>query len=215
MDGNTVTLADLRTGLNIASETSIEQNEESDDNLHADGTLEQSEVDVDGSLFSDESRVLDNEETEPELPSSTSSDASGIKPPERDLGIGLFPAPKVLSSLSGNARPSSSPRKVSFNTVVENRADVNSEEASTTSEAGEVSLLDFANLEPENAAQADSKMTVKQKLERAQAEAEEVLESSPAKASNKRKLGSAIPVKSSRRRGTLSPEELEDLMGFV
>ncbi|KAL8996379.1 MAG: hypothetical protein Q9169_004102 [Polycauliona sp. 2 TL-2023] len=129
------------------------------------------------------------------------------------------PDSNILRHRSGNARPSQIPRKVSFPDIAE-------ENTKAMRDFEDELILDLCNeTEPatvdENASciskragsPISSPRTIQQKLEKARTEAEEARKREDKK--NKRKSGVVKKLRSSRRRSTLSPEELEKLLGIV
>ncbi|CAL8584477.1 hypothetical protein XPA_010073 [Xanthoria parietina] len=129
------------------------------------------------------------------------------------------PESNVLRRQSGNARPSQIPVKVPF-------ADIAEENTKAMRDFEDELILDLCNeSEPvipnENTSPIpkragspiSSPRTVQQKLERARTEAEEARKREEKK--GKRKSGVVKKLRSSRRRSTLSPEELEKLLGIV
>ena len=106
--GDTINLEDLRKGLNLDSEPIPTYQASREDSSPAEENSEYS-------VLSENCMVQVEQQMEEELEANT---ASPIKP-SQNLGIGLFPAPNILGTSSGNTRrpsfPSSkSPRKVSF-----------------------------------------------------------------------------------------------------
>ncbi|KAI4270150.1 MAG: hypothetical protein L6R38_007216 [Xanthoria sp. 2 TBL-2021] len=129
------------------------------------------------------------------------------------------PESNALRRRSGNARPSQIPRKVPF-------ADIAEENTKAIRDFEDELILDLCNesgptIPDENASPVSkragspisSPRTVQQKLERARTEAEEARKREEKK--GKRKSGVVKKLRSSRRRSTLSPEELEKLLGIV
>ncbi|KAL8766148.1 MAG: hypothetical protein Q9209_006988 [Squamulea sp. 1 TL-2023] len=125
----------------------------------------------------------------------------------------------VLKSRSGNARRSQIPRKVPFEDIAE-------ENTNAMRDFEDELILDLCNENgqpvPDEKASLVSKRagcpmssprTIQQKLERARTEAEEVRQHEEKK--GKRRSGVVKKLRGSRRRSTLSPEELEKLMGIV
>ncbi|KAL8876145.1 MAG: hypothetical protein Q9198_005605 [Flavoplaca austrocitrina] len=129
------------------------------------------------------------------------------------------PEPNVLRRRSGNARPSHIPHKVPF-------ADIAEENTKAMRDFEDELILDLCNengpTSPDKNVSSDSKKdgsptssprTIQQKLEKARTEAEEARKRDEKK--GKRKSGVVKKMRSSRRRSTLSPEELEKLLGIV
>ncbi|KAL8850539.1 MAG: hypothetical protein Q9221_004496 [Calogaya cf. arnoldii] len=126
------------------------------------------------------------------------------------------PKSNALRRRSGNARHSQIPRKVPF-------ADIAEENTKAMRDFEDELILDLCNdATPDENASSVSKSagsplssprTVQQKLEKARTEAEEAREREEKK--GKRKSGGVKKLKGSRRRSTLSPQELEQLLGIV
>ncbi|KAL9641232.1 MAG: hypothetical protein Q9204_000172 [Flavoplaca sp. TL-2023a] len=129
------------------------------------------------------------------------------------------PEPNVLRRRSGNARPSHIPPKVPF-------ADIAEENTKAMRDFEDELILDLCNengpTSPDKNVSSDLKKdgspissprTIQQKLEKARTEAEEARKRDEKK--GKRKNGVVRKLRSSRRRSTLSPEELEKLLGIV
>lgn len=119
----------------------------------------------------------------------------------------IFPAPEILRSTTGNARRSPLARKVSFHASSPRMAD-------SLEDSDEMALL---RPEEQNENQnSASELTVAEKLRRAEKEAEDAAEKRRTEAAQAPAVKrSAIPKKTrSKRRSTLSPEELEGLMGI-
>ncbi|KAL8713399.1 MAG: hypothetical protein Q9220_002598 [cf. Caloplaca sp. 1 TL-2023] len=138
------------------------------------------------------------------------------------------PGPNVLRPQSGNARPSFIPRKVSFPAIPEENTKAirdfedelildlcNENELPDLPEAASPTAKDLNSawqLLIEKKAPS-SPRSIQQKLERARTEAEEARKRE--EKSGKRRSGVVKKLRGSRRRSTLSPEELEKLMGIV
>ena len=137
-----------------------------------------------------------------------------------ELERNLIPV-NVLRDKSANVQPSSPPDKQSFSTIAEE----------TTADLNpflEPAFLDFSPLKPQHNRKPSSsriprrpsspQRTVEQKLYSAQVEAEAARRQTEKKTRRKSKTGRDAVVgklkSSSRRRSTLSPEELEQLMGI-
>ncbi|KAL8816722.1 MAG: hypothetical protein Q9223_004314 [Gallowayella weberi] len=129
------------------------------------------------------------------------------------------PEPSVLKSRSGNARPSQIPRKTLFHNIPE-------ENTKAIRDFEDELIFDLCNADwqaspDENVSpvskRAGSPMssprTVQQKLEKARTEAEEARQRE--EKNGKRRSGVVKKFRGSRRRSTLSPEELEKLMGIA
>ncbi|KAL9589801.1 MAG: hypothetical protein Q9203_001378 [Teloschistes exilis] len=131
------------------------------------------------------------------------------------------PGHNVLQSGSGNARPSQIPRHVPF-------ADIPEENTKAIRDFEDELILDLCNengqmspLGKDTSSSnpgaisplAASPRTIQQKLEKARSEAEEARKREEKK--GKRKSGVVKKLRGSRRRSTLSPEELEKLLGIV
>ncbi|KAL8695085.1 MAG: hypothetical protein Q9218_000363 [Villophora microphyllina] len=125
----------------------------------------------------------------------------------------------VLQSQSGNARPSQIPRRMAF-------ADIPEENTKAIRDFEDELILDLCNENgptspPKNASPGSqreispiaSPRTIQQKLEKARSEAEEARKREEKR--GKRRSGVVKKLRGSRRRSTLSPEELEKLMGIV
>ncbi|KAL8970096.1 MAG: hypothetical protein Q9183_001682 [Haloplaca sp. 2 TL-2023] len=123
----------------------------------------------------------------------------------------------ILQPRSGNARPSLIPRKVSF-------PDIPEENTKAIRDFEDELILDLCNeneqrqsdqtASPSGAELAESSpRSIERKLEKARSEAEEARRHNEKK--GRRRSGVVKKLKGSRRRSTLSPEELEKLMGIV
>ncbi|KAI4198523.1 MAG: hypothetical protein LQ348_002010 [Seirophora lacunosa] len=129
------------------------------------------------------------------------------------------PDDKTLRSRSGNARPSLIPREVSC-------PDIPEENTKAIRDFDDELILDFCNenrqmspmrstspLAEEAGSPVSSPRSIQRKLEAARTDAEFARKMDGKK--GKRKSGVVKKLKGSRRRSTLSPEELEKLMGIV
>ncbi|CAF9935604.1 MAG: hypothetical protein ALECFALPRED_006493 [Alectoria fallacina] len=204
--GDTINLDDLKMGLNLGSgiPTAQEAQEKS--------PLKQDEEDAE---FNG-SGIVEDLYKDPEEPSMDELEVD--LPSEVDLN--LHAKGRVLGDIDANARPGISPRKVSFQTIPEE---------STTSLAndGDASLLDFSSHKAASPSKTRSRLplqtqattssparTIQQKLERAEAEAGEAKRREENRPRRKSISKSTVTkkLKGSRRRSTLSPEELENLV---
>ena len=219
--GDTINLDDLKVGLNLGSgipavqaaqeKSFLEQDEEGAD---LDG------AELDGPAILEDLR---EESQQTNLPSEAASD--------------LHVKAGVLNDIDANARPGISPRKVSFQMIPEESTtslandqdasllDFAAKAASPSKLKSRIPLQASAYLCSDydhkfnkpiiqtHPPAASPVRTVQQKLDRAEAEAEEAKrreETRPQK--NSSKSTSAKKLKGSRRRSTLSPTELENLV---
>ncbi|KAL8787967.1 MAG: hypothetical protein Q9195_007555 [Heterodermia aff. obscurata] len=202
--GDTINLEDLTKGMDLAVE--LPTVSEAEQNLIDD---DQGENDLSSSNERTQEAAL-------ESPEAQSPDKEGEMD---DLVTANAPFSSVLKDRSANARPILSPHKVSFPDIPE--------ESETTENLVEITntLLDFSTVKPQPSPirrrsrpfmeAPSSPRTVQQKLDAAEAEAtnartveEKKGRKNAAKAVNNRLGGS-------RRRSTLSPEELMNLMGSL
>ena len=214
--GDTINLDDLRVGLNHGSGIPAVQEAQEKSFLEED----EEGAGLDGPAIL-EDLLEDSEQTN--LPSEVDS--------------GLHVKAGVLDDIDANARPGGSPRKVSFQMIPEENTTslANDQDASLLDFASKTaSPLKLKSRIPLQASAhlcsdydhnfnkpiiqthppaASPVRTVQQKLDRAEAEAEEAKrreETRPQK--NNSKSTSARKLKGSRRRSTLSPTELENLV---
>ncbi|KAF6237449.1 hypothetical protein HO173_004339 [Letharia columbiana] len=203
--GDTINLDDLRMGLNLGSgiptvqeaqETSLLKQDEEDAELIGSGILED---------LHEDSEEPSMDDFEANLPSQVEFD--------------VHARGRVLGDIDANAI---SPPKVSFQTIPE-------ENTTSLANDEDAVLLDFSTYKPASPSKPKSRIalqiqptallpapTIQQKLERVEAEADEAKrreENRPRKSISKSTVTKKL--KGSRRRSTLSPEELENLvMGF-
>lgn len=168
----------------------------------------------------------------------------GEESEETSFGVGLRPDGTILGESSGNTRPAGSPRKISFTAIPEESTQDLDELALINASiskpprprrsldksksriprqvspffvASNISRLSSpSDRRPQTTKSTVSPATIQQKLDDARLEAEAAEEArrrrdavETRKGSRKRQSGRA-----SRRRSTLSPEELENLMGI-
>ena len=214
--GDTVNLDDLRVGLTLGSGIPIVQETQEKSFL---------EEDEEGAELNGPSILEDLHED---------SEQTNL-PSEADSGLHVKAG--VLDDIDANARPGISPRKVSFQMIPEENTkslandqdasllDFASKAASPSKLKSRIPLQASAHLDTDydhnfnkpiiqtHPPAASPVRTVQQKLDRAEAEAEEAKrreETRPQK--NSSKSTSARKLKGSRRRSTLSPTELENLV---
>lgn len=105
--GDTINLEDLRQGL-VLGEKIVQEGSGQDNDISAIEGVEESLVDgVDESFAEGEDGEEDRNVTPSPHPKAPATSAR----PERELGAGLFPAPKILQPASGNVRREPSPHK--------------------------------------------------------------------------------------------------------
>ncbi|MCJ1436197.1 hypothetical protein MMC27_005575 [Xylographa pallens] len=226
--GDTINLEDLRRGLDLGGEIAPPA-----ENLHDGSSVLEG---MDDSIVSkpippedaDEDELVGTPSPEPRLPRPSSS--------SNNLGIGLFPAPSILQSASGNRRWSRSPQKISPRATVSPSSDAvdllgpnNSSSSHVIAESSpsKAKIHDHWLQVRSSVLQTQRKanglqnspdgrpLSVQQKLENAQHEAEEAQRSQARARSTS--LKSALPKAKSRpgrRRSTLSRQELEGLLGL-
>ena len=224
--GDTINLDDLRRDLTLGAElpaaldgqiTNSSILQESADEPEHDVTIIPSSSDESMLSESDVFLHVDDDATEHTLSRQMSEEISPLK---KEPGKSLLPAPPILFPTSGNRRHSLSPRKVSFKAATP---------AESTREdpfhlVDEISLLNFSG--PRSSKNTPSLergllkdaevLTVQQKLATAEADAEEARKREENKGKEMEKTG--LPVlkpNHGRNRRTLSPEELEDLVGYA
>ncbi|KAL8671544.1 MAG: hypothetical protein Q9168_003951 [Polycauliona sp. 1 TL-2023] len=129
------------------------------------------------------------------------------------------PDSNILRQRSGNARPSQIPRKVAFPDIAEENTkamrDFEDELILDLCHESEPAIIDenASSVAKRAGSPISSPRTIQQKLEKARTEAEEARKREEKKGN--RKSGVVKKLRSSRRRSTLSPEELEKLLGIV
>jgi predicted nuclease with TOPRIM domain len=186
--GDTADLEDLRRGLNLDASSLSKSTY---------AAINEAPRDTEAEL---ESFIDEEFKLECEL---AANNESPVKP-KRDS---LFPAPEILRSTSGNVRRSPSARKVSFH--------ANSPKIGalmdTLEDSDDIALIE-AEAQPTDE-NGEMEMTVAQKLDKARKDAELAADTKKSVAPAVKR--SAIPKKTrTKRRSTLSPEELEGLMGM-
>ncbi|MCJ1280982.1 hypothetical protein MMC26_000300 [Xylographa opegraphella] len=210
--GDTINLEDLRKGLDLGGPIAPPSAELQLGSSVLGG--------LDDSLLSAPSPPQDASEDELAALPSPDPQPPHLSSPSNSFGTALFPAPSILQPASGNRRRSRSPRKVSPQAV-----------ASTSSDAVDfLSAIDSSS-SPATTGSTPSKsrvhdrwvqdspngrpLSVQEKLENAQQEAEEA-QKRHARA-RPTSLKSTLPTAKSRlgrRRSTLSQQELEELLGL-
>ena len=229
--GDTINLDDLRRDLTLGTELPAALDEQTNNSSILQESADQKEHDVtivpsssDESMLSESDIFLhvDDDATEHTLSRQMSEEISPLK---KEPGKPLLPAPPILFPTSGNRRRSLSPRKVSFKAA---------SPAESTMEdpfhlVDEISLLDFSDLPSSKSTSSleqgllkDAEvLTVQQKLAKAEADAEEARKREENKREENKgkemgKTGLPVPKPNpGRSRRTLSPEELEDLVGYA
>ena len=213
--GDTINLDDLRIGLNLGS--GIPTVQEAQESLPKE---EKEAAESKSSGIFEDPYEQPAEPIYDELESSLPTEEVDLHPNENG---------RVLSDLNANARPVKIPPKVTFQTIPEeNTMPLYSDE--------DASLLDFSKdktvSRPKPTSQVPSQVmlltfaikqtlptplspsrTIQEKLDRAEAEADEAKrreENRPRKSVSKSTV--TRKLKGSRRRSTLSPEELENLV---
>ncbi|KAL2042051.1 hypothetical protein N7G274_005239 [Stereocaulon virgatum] len=144
--------------------------------------------------------------------------------PVAEIDLDVLATGRALTVRDANARPAPSPKKVVFQPLAE-------ENAKPVDDEDDLSLLGFSNFKALQRSPSKTKSriplqthprptsparTVQQKLARAEAEAEEARKREQTRPRRESivKSGVTKKLKGSRRRSTLSPEELEGLMGI-
>ncbi|KAK4695288.1 hypothetical protein P7C71_g2437, partial [Lecanoromycetidae sp. Uapishka_2] len=212
--GDTINLDDLKMGIDLGSGIPTVQEAHENSFLGQDEKVDSSTSDMMEEL---EANLQEPAHDEPDGDSHVG-----------EVELDIFARSRVLGETNGNARPAPSPRKVSFQTIPEEKTETLTAQEQ---EQEDVSLLDFPTYKAaqQSPPKAKSRIplhkqprpvspahTVQQKLERAQAEAEEARkreENRPRKRDTTKAVVTK-KLKGSRRRSTLSPEELEGLMGI-
>ena len=231
--GETLNLEDVRKGLSLGSDISVEGSKEYGELSVVEDSPEQTQHDHDQSFASEMSAASSNSKGTSEAvheAQNTNKEANSESFGGHELGVALFPVPKVLRPTAGNVRRPSSPSKISPKPGPEGNLD----NLSILGDCDETSLLNFANISScrtkpsKNRASVSfrdnkqtkegecSPTTVQQKLKKVQAEADETRKRTEnfAVGEEKRVPRKATTSRRSRRKSTLSPEELEDLMGI-
>ncbi|KAL8729666.1 MAG: hypothetical protein Q9166_004615 [cf. Caloplaca sp. 2 TL-2023] len=209
--GDTINLDDLQMGMDLGA--GLPEVPSPSQRIHfptvEDKTLNEGSITLEDSL----------EEREKLLPDQREGRDSYDCAISRSKVNQVSPDCNVLKSRSGNARPSQIPRKVFF-------SDIPEENTKAIRDFEDELILDLCNdngraspdgyalpISKRSGSPISSPRTIQQKLEKARSEAEEAREREESK--GKRKSGVVKKPRGSRRRSTLSPEELEKLMGFV
>ncbi|MCJ1401077.1 hypothetical protein MMC11_004289 [Xylographa trunciseda] len=211
--GDTINLEELRRGLDLGGELVPPHGnfQEGSSVLEA----------VDDSIASgaDRSEAADEDERAG-LPSPEEPRPRRLSSASNNLGIGLFPAPAILQPASGNRRRSRSPRKVSPRAAPSSSSDVvdlpdANNSPSSSGFSGSTPSRSRGHDHWVQSSPIDRPLSVQEKLETAQREAEEARrkEAKTGSASLKSGLPKA-KARAGRRRSTLSPEELEGLLGL-
>ena len=225
--GDTINLDDLKMGMNLG--TGLPEAPSPSQKIHLPELEEQVVYDAPAA-------VIDASE-EPQKTAAAAPDEAHIDGSEgsiesiEDQSVGS----NILQPRSGNARPSLIPRKVSF-------PDIPEENTKAIRDFEDELILDLCNeneqREPDQIASpsgaevrparamrgarslltprqlaVSSPRSIERKLEKARSEAEEARRHNEKK--GRRRSGVVKKLKGSRRRSTLSPEELEKLMGIV
>lgn len=225
--GDTINLDELRMGMDLG--TDLLEAPSPSQRIHP--------PKVEGDIFIDDPIVLEDLPNEENALIDTGQDDRRIEAANelRDLGPEP-PENNILKSRGGNARPSLIPRKISCPDIPEENTkairDFEDELIhDLCNENGQVSGMRCTSPFAEEVSQdrssiADAKLTrwqtilpvsspqtIQRKLERASMDAEFARKIEGK--TGKRKSGVMKKLKGSRRRSTLSPEELEKLMGMV
>lgn len=209
--GDTINLDDLRVGLNLGSEVPPPPNGQIASIL----AQEPPEDDLNSSqLFDEEQDAVDEPSTVDLIDHITLDQLDGAIDPEN----------RVLAVKSPNARPPLSPRKVSFSPILEETT------KQLRNQEAEIPPLNNPPSQPQQSpekqkphqtqpssrsAKSSSPRTVAQKLATVQAEAEEARKRDETQTRRKTSDRPAGKLKGSRRRSTLSPDELENLLGCI
>ncbi|KAL8828875.1 MAG: hypothetical protein Q9170_006413 [Blastenia crenularia] len=206
--GDTINLDDLKMGMELGIDLPVAPSPRQRKSFPT----------VEDQLALEEPMVLEELPEEPEMPSASTCDDDHRIESEDNMGQ-ESPESNVLRSRSGNARPSMIPRKVSF-------PDIPEENTKAIRDFEDELILDLCNengqISPIHLTSPDAKKvrspissprTIQHKLEKACTEAEDARRVE--EKSGKRRSGVVKRLKGSRRRSTLSPEELEKLMGIV
>ena len=206
--GDTINLQDLQMGINLETDMAPAPNQQ--------GSPVRQEAEADRDMFDLFDVVPKSSET------STERRELPIEKPKAEpdqLGGGFFPPEKALGRSSGNARRLISPRKVSFTTIPEE--DTRETTLDADVDKPENPLLDFTRkkcvigtspLQSSQGANPLPSLTVPEKLASAEAEAEDVRKRRT-KAVDKNSTARSSHQSHSRRRSTLSPDELKGLLG--
>ncbi|KAL8697933.1 MAG: hypothetical protein Q9224_002082 [Gallowayella concinna] len=210
--GDTINLDDLQMGMDLGS--GLPEVPSPSQRFHL--------PPVEDEAVNDQPTILEDSSEEPEktLPGDgVDTEHTGSVISNADIDE-PSPESNVLKSQSGNARPSQIPRKVLFHDIPE-------ENTKAIRDFEDELIFDLCNATGGQASpdenvlpsskRAGSPMssprTVQQKLEKARTEAEETRQRE--EKSGRRSSGVVKKLRGSRRRSTLSPEELEKLMGIV
>ncbi|KAL9007054.1 MAG: hypothetical protein Q9188_000177 [Gyalolechia gomerana] len=205
--GDTINLDDLRMGMNLSTDLPAApspsqriQLPDLEDEPVQEEPIILEELPEDPGMISAETSNGDYE-----LESANVVEGTGLEQPE--------PEGNVLRSRSGN------PRKIHFPDIPEEntRAIRDFEDELILDLCHENEEMSSMKPAPPNAKEVRSPLssprTIQHKLERARTEAEEARTTEERK--GRRKSGVVKKLRGSRRRSTLSPEELEKLMGLV
>ncbi|KAL8950059.1 MAG: hypothetical protein Q9222_003882 [Ikaeria aurantiellina] len=225
--GDTINLDDLRMGMDLGA--GLPEAPSPSQRLP--------NLELDEKTISEDTIVLEDPHEKPTKPSSGEDDeAADIQRGGSGGSTGHeSPVPNVLKPQDGNARPPFIPRKVSFPAIPEENTkairDFEDELIFDLCKGnGPPDLPESASPVAEEVSTVRKKPTltrqllmrkkgpssprsIQQKLERARTEADEARKRE--ERSGKRRSGVVKKLRGSRRRSTLSPEELEKLMGIV
>ncbi|KAL8752042.1 MAG: hypothetical protein Q9184_005866 [Pyrenodesmia sp. 2 TL-2023] len=216
--GDTINLDDLRMGMNLG--TNLPEAPSPSQRIHLPKLENETSIKEDPIILED----LPNEENNDTTVTGNDDRETGLKVPDQRL-----PEDSVLREQSGNPRPSLIPRKVSC-------PDIPEENTKAIRDFENELILDLCNESslpnPQNPADSpnssspaspashradsppiSSPRSIQRKLEAARTDAELARKIEDRK--ERRKSGVVKKLRGSRRRSTLSPEELEKLMGAV
>ncbi|KAL8805731.1 MAG: hypothetical protein Q9182_001764 [Xanthomendoza sp. 2 TL-2023] len=209
--GDTINLDDLQMGMDLGS--GLPEVPSPSQRFHL-PPVEDEAVNNQPSIL--EASTEEPEKTLPDSNMDTEHNESVISNADMEKSS---PESTVLKSRSGNARPSQIPRKALFHDIPEeNTKAIRDFEDELILElcnaAGQASPNENVSPVPKRAGSPlSSPRTVQQKLEKARTEAEEARQRE--EKNGKRRSGVVNKFRGSRRRSTLSPEELEKLMGIA
>ncbi|KAI4125267.1 MAG: hypothetical protein LQ338_004358 [Usnochroma carphineum] len=208
--GDTINLADLRMGMDLGTDLPEAPSPSE--------KIERPQIE-DEIAIEDPIVLEDLPDQSEEGPANTGNDDRMVGVGNSVEGLEESPERNALRSRSGNARPSIIPQKVSCPDIPEEytKAIRNFEDElilDLCNENGRISPVKSSSPVAEEAKSPTSPLrTIQRKLETARSEAEFARQIEEKKGN--RRSGVVKKLRGSRRRSTLSPEELEKLMGIV
>ncbi|KAL8873476.1 MAG: hypothetical protein Q9174_001068 [Haloplaca sp. 1 TL-2023] len=207
--GDTINLDELKMGMNLG--TGLPEAPSPSQKIHLPKLEEQIALDAPAVVIDTSEDPQKTAATAPDEAHTDSSEGSSESVEDQPVES------NVLQPRSGNARPSFIPRKISFPVIPE-------ENTKAIRDFEDELILDLCNEDEQGESlqtaspsgkelAVSSPRSIQRKLEKARSEAEEARKQDEKK--GRRRSGVVKKLRGSRRRSTLSPEELEKLMGIV